>query len=61
MFDCNLPPALLAEWPQSFTCYCGNIWVVGVLTTELSPLLLIERYQSTPEVLASNVADVTVL
>ena len=20
----NLPPALLAEWPGSFTCYCGN-------------------------------------
>ena len=25
MFSCNLPPALLAEWPGSFTCYCGNI------------------------------------
>ena len=24
MFSCNLPPALLAEWPGSFTCYCGN-------------------------------------
>ena len=22
-FSCNLPPALLAEWPGSFTCYCG--------------------------------------
>ena len=21
---CNLPPALLAEWPGSFMCYCGN-------------------------------------
>ena len=21
---CNLPPALLAEWPGSFTCHCGN-------------------------------------
>ena len=21
MFSCNLPPALLAEWPRSFTCY----------------------------------------
>ena len=21
---CNLPPALLAEWPRSFTCHCGN-------------------------------------
>ena len=24
MFRCNLPPALLAEWPGSFTCHCGN-------------------------------------
>ena len=24
MFSCNLPPALLAEWPGFFTCYCGN-------------------------------------
>ena len=27
MFSCNLPPALLAEWPGSFTCYCGNTGV----------------------------------
>ena len=26
-FSCNLPPALLAEWPGSFTCYCGNTGV----------------------------------
>ena len=24
MFSCNLPPAPLAEWPGSFTCYCSN-------------------------------------
>jgi len=24
VFSCNLPPALLAEWPGSFTCYFGN-------------------------------------
>ena len=24
VFRCNLPPALLAEWPGSFTCHCGN-------------------------------------
>ena len=24
VFSCNLQPALLAEWPGSFTCYCGN-------------------------------------
>ena len=22
--SCNLPPALLVEWPGSFMCYCGN-------------------------------------
>ena len=27
MFSCNLPPALLAEWPGYFICYCGNTWV----------------------------------
>ena len=24
MFRCNLPPALLAEWPGSFKCHCCN-------------------------------------
>ena len=24
MFSCNLPPALLAEWPGSFMSYCCN-------------------------------------
>ena len=27
VFSCNLPPALLADWPGSFTCYCGNTGV----------------------------------
>ena len=27
---CNLPPALLAERPGSFTCYCGNTGVERV-------------------------------
>ena len=26
-FSCNLPPARLAGWPGSFTCYCGNTGV----------------------------------
>ena len=33
MFSCNLPPALLAEWPGSFTCYCGNTG--GGMDTEI--------------------------
>ena len=27
MFRCKLLPALLAEWPGSFTCYCGSTGV----------------------------------
>ena len=27
VLSCNLPPALLAEWPGSSTCQCGNIGV----------------------------------
>ena len=27
MFRCNLPPALLTEWPGSLTCHCGNTGV----------------------------------
>ena len=27
VFSCNLPPALLAEWARSFTCYYGNTGV----------------------------------
>ena len=33
VFSCNLPPALLAEWPGSFTCYCGN---TGVMDAEIN-------------------------
>ena len=31
MFRCNLPPALLAKWPGSFTCHCGNTGVEQTL------------------------------
>ena len=27
VFRCNMPPALLAEQPGSFTCHCGNTGV----------------------------------
>ena len=27
MFRCNLPHALLAQWPGSFTCHCSNTGV----------------------------------
>ena len=31
MFRCNLPPALLAEWPGSLMCHCGNTGVEQTL------------------------------
>ena len=31
VFSCNMPPALLAEWPGSFTCYCSNTGVERIL------------------------------
>ena len=31
VFSCNLPPALLAEWAGSFTCYCSNTGVEQIL------------------------------
>ena len=31
VFRCNLPPALLAEWPGSFTCHCSNMGVEWTL------------------------------
>ena len=36
MFSCNLPPALLAEWPGFFTCYCGNTGVERILKIRVS-------------------------
>ena len=27
VFNCNLPPALLAKWSGSVTCYCSNMCV----------------------------------
>ena len=29
MFSCNLPPALVAEWPGSFMCHCSNMGLKG--------------------------------
>ena len=40
---CNLPHALLAEWPKSFTCYCGNTCVEQISVTlekKILPLLM---------------------
>ena len=38
--NCNPPPALLAEWPGSFACYCSNTgveWIVKYVSTESWP------------------------
>ena len=31
VFSCNMPLALFAEWPGSFTCYCSNTVVERIL------------------------------
>ena len=36
LFSCNLPHALLAECPGSFTCYCNNLLHGGGTDTEIS-------------------------
>ena len=37
MFSCNLPPALLAEWPGSFMCYCSGTDTEIRVSTESWP------------------------
>ena len=34
VFSCNLQPALLAEWPMSFTCCCGKTGVERIPKSE---------------------------
>ena len=36
VFNSNLPPAPLADWPGSFTCYCGNTGVERIPKYELA-------------------------
>ena len=43
MFRCNLPPALLAEWPGSFTCHCGNTGVEWTLNKSQHTKLTLEK------------------
>ena len=44
VFSCNLPPALLAKWPGSFTCYCSNTGVERIPLIKLQ----IDTHQLTP-------------
>ena len=37
LFRCNLPPALLAEWPEPFMCHCSNTgveWTLNKVSTQ---------------------------
>ena len=43
MFRCNLPPALLAEWPGDFTCHCGNTEVEQTLNKCQHTKLMLDK------------------
>ena len=41
--QCNVPPALLAEWPGSFKCHCSNTWVEGPPNKNRQTKLILEE------------------
>ena len=43
VYRCNLPPALLAEWPGSFTCHCGNTGMEQTLNKSRYTKLTLEK------------------
>ena len=43
MFRYNLPPAVLAEWPGSFTCHCSNTGVGRTLNESQHTKLTLEK------------------
>ena len=43
VFRCNLPPALLTEWPGSFTCHCQNTGVERTLNKSQRTKLTLEK------------------
>ena len=43
MFRCNLPLVLLAQWPGSFMCYCGNTGVDRALNKSQHTELTLEK------------------
>ena len=51
VFSCNLPPALLAEWPGSFMCYCGNTGVEWIPKRLRENLRLVHFQINQPSVL----------
>ena len=43
MFSCNMPPALLAEWPGISACYCNNIGWNGYRNKSQLRKLILEK------------------
>ena len=48
LFRCNLPFALLAEWPGSFACHCGNTGVERTPNKNQHTKLTKEKKNSPP-------------
>ena len=46
VFRCNLPSALLAEWPGSFTCHCSNTGVQRTPNKSQHTKLTLEKKNS---------------
>ena len=46
VFRCIMPPALLAEWPRSFTCHCGNTGVEQTSNKSQHTKLTLEKKNS---------------
>ena len=60
MFRCNLPPALLAEWPGSFTCHLGNTRVKRTPNTSQHTQLTGEENSSaSPAVIRTRNLSIT--
>ena len=56
VFRCNLPPALFADWPGSFMCYCGNTGVEQTLNKSLHTKLTLEKKILLPLLLGFELA-----
>ena len=56
MFRCNLPPALLAEWPGSFMCHCHNTGVERTLSKSQHTKLTLEKKILPPLLLGFELA-----
>ena len=55
---CNLPPALLAEWPGSFTCHCSDTGVERVPDRSQHTKLTLEKKILLPLLLGFELATI---